>query len=213
MKAVIMAGGEGSRLRPLTCNIPKPMARLCGKPIIEYIFELLLRNEITDACVTLGYLPDIICEKYPDGKYKQLNLKFITEEKPLGTAGSVKNAAKDFKEPFLVISGDAMCDYNIDKVLKYHDSIDAAVTIVAATVEDPREYGLIKTDEENRVTGFIEKPAWGQATTDLANTGIYIINPEYLSLIPDDEKFDFAKDLFPIMLERDIPIYCYHATG
>jgi len=213
MKAVIMAGGEGSRLRPLTCNIPKPMARLCGKPIMEYIFELLLRNEVTDASVTLGYLPDIICEKYPDGKYKQLNLKFITEEKPLGTAGSVKNAARDFTEPFLVISGDAMCDYNLDKVLKYHESIGAAATIVAATVEDPREYGLIKTDAENRVTGFIEKPAWGQATTDLANTGIYIINPDCLSLIPDDEKFDFAKDFFPIMLQRDMPLYCYHATG
>lgn len=213
MKAVIMAGGEGSRLRPLTCNIPKPMAKICGKPIIEYIFELLLRNGVTEAVVTLGYLPEVISQRYPENYYKQLKLGFITEDMPLGTAGSVKNAAKDFKEPFLVISGDAMCDYNLEKVLKFHNSIDSMATIVCANVEDPREYGLVKADEENKVFGFIEKPAWGQATTTRANTGIYILDPECLSLIPDDEKFDFAKDLFPIMMQKNMPLYCYIAKG
>jgi len=212
MKAVIMAGGEGSRLRPLTCSLPKPMARLCGKPIIEYIFELLLRNGIEEAAVTLGYLPDLIEEPYREG-FGRLKLTFLREERPLGTAGSVKNAARGWKEPFLVISGDAMCDYRLSGVIDYHRAAGAAATIVAAEVEDPREYGLLKLDHENRVTGFIEKPAWGQAVTNLANTGIYLLNAECLELIPEDEPFDFAKDLFPRMLAQGMPVYAYHATG
>lgn len=122
LKAVVMAGGEGSRLRPLTCNLPKPMARLCGKPIIEYIFELLIRCGVSEAVVTLGYLPAVITDRFESGEYNGLKLKFVTEEKPLGTAGSVKNAMKDYTsdEPFFVISGDAMCDFELDKALEAH---------------------------------------------------------------------------------------------
>lgn len=211
MKAVIMAGGEGSRLRPLTCTLPKPMARILGKPIIEYIFDVLSASGIDEAAVTLGYLPHIIENHYESG-YKNIKLDFIRDEEPLGTAGSVKNAASGFKEPFVVISGDALCDFDIEKITAYHNAVGAAVTIVAANADDPREYGVVKVDKENRVTGFIEKPSWSQAVSNLANTGVYIINPECLELIPNGKRFDFAADLFPLMLKKNMPIYCYHTA-
>lgn len=212
LKAVIMAGGEGRRLRPLTCTLPKPMARIFGKPIIEYIFDLLRKNGVVHASVTLGYMPHVI-ENYFESGYKDMKLKFIKEDVPLGTAGSVKNAAADFKEPFIVISGDAVCDFDFEKIMLFHKASNAKITIVAADAEDPREYGIIKVGEHNRVVGFIEKPSWSQAVSSLANTGVYIINPECLELIPNGKKYDFASDLFPLMLERDMPIFCYHTDS
>ena len=209
MKAVIMAGGEGKRLRPLTCTVPKPMAKILGKPIIEYIFDLLCANGVTHAAVTLGYLPHMIENQYENG-YKNLALDFVREDEPLGTAGSVKNAASDFDEPFIVISGDAMCNFDLKKIMDYHKASGAKVTVVATHETDPREYGVIKVGKENRVTGFVEKPSWNQAVSNLTNTGVYIINPECLELIPKGKPYDFAADLFRLLLERDMPIYCYH---
>lgn len=212
MKAVIMAGGEGRRLRPLTCTVPKPMARLLGKPIIEHIFDLLCRNGVSHAAVTLGYMPHAVEKSYEYG-YKNLSLDFLKEDEPLGTAGSVKKAAADFKEPFVVISGDAVCDFDLEKIMLFHKSSNAKITIVAVEASDPREYGVIKVGEHNRVMGFVEKPSWNQAVSNLANTGVYIINPECLELIPNGKKYDFASDLFPLMLERDMPIFCYHTDS
>ncbi len=211
MKAVIMAGGEGRRLRPLTCTLPKPMAKILGKPMIEYVFDSLISGGVTEAAVTLGYLPHAVEEHYEQG-YKNLKLSFVREETPLGTAGGVKNAAADFKEPFVVISGDALCDFDIEKIMAYHKASGAMITVVAADAEDPREFGIVKVGGENRVEGFVEKPSWSQAVCNLANTGVYIVNPECLKLIPKDKPYDFAADLFPLMLERDMPVYCYH-TG
>ncbi len=212
MKAVIMAGGEGKRLRPLTCTLPKPMAKILGKPVIEYIFDLLHMNGVTQAAVTLGYMPHVIEKNYEYG-YKNLKLNFIREDEPLGTAGSVKNAASGFEEPFIVISGDAFCDFDLEKIMLFHIASNAKITIVATDAPDPREYGVIKVGEHNRVVGFIEKPSWNQAISSLANTGVYIINPECLDLIPNGKKYDFASDLFPLMLERDMPIFCYRTDG
>ncbi len=211
MKAVIMAGGEGRRLRPLTCTLPKPMAKILGKPIIEYIFDLLCAGGVKHAAVTLGYLPHMIEESYEYG-YKGLELDFIREDEPLGTAGSVRNAANDFKEPFFVISGDALCNFDLGKIMAYHKASGAAVTVVAVEASDPREYGVVRVDKENRVTGFIEKPSWSQAVSNLANTGVYVISPKCLELIPKGKPYDFAADLFPLMLEREMPIYCYHTS-
>lgn len=209
MKAVIMAGGEGKRLRPLTCTLPKPMAKILGKPMIEYIFDLLCANGVTYAAVTLGYLPHMIESHYENG-YKNLTLDFIREDEPLGTAGGVKNAATGFDEPFIVISGDALCNFDLRKIMDYHRARGAAVTVVATAETDPREYGIIKVDKENRIVGFVEKPSWNQAVSSLANTGVYIINPECLDLVPTGKSYDFAADLFRVMLEKDMPIYCYH---
>ncbi len=209
MKAVIMAGGEGRRLRPLTCTLPKPMAKILGKPIIEYIFDLLCAGGVTRAAVTLGYLPHMIENAYENG-YKNLALDFVREDEPLGTAGSVKNAASGFDEPFFVVSGDALCNFDLKKIMAYHKASGAKVTVVATSEADPREYGIIKVDRENRVVGFVEKPSWNQAVSNLANTGVYVINPECLELIPKGRPYDFAADLFREMLEKDMPIYCYH---
>lgn len=211
MKAVIMAGGEGRRLRPLTCTLPKPMAKILGKPIIEYLFDMLCASGVNHAAVTLGYLPHVIEENYENG-YKNLKLDFFREDEPLGTAGCVKNAASNFKEPFFVVSGDALCNFDLKKIMTYHKASGAAVTVVAVEAADPREYGVVKVDKENRIVGFIEKPSWSQAVSNLANTGVYVINPECLELIPKGRFYDFASDLFPLMLEREMPIYCYHTS-
>lgn len=213
MKAVVMAGGKGTRLRPLTCDTPKPLVPLCGKPVLEYIFDLLIRNGVQEACVTLGYLGHKIEERYADGKYKSLQVTFSREDTPLGTAGSVRAAAKDWQEPFFVVSGDAVCDFELEKVMLYHKAAHSKITIVGCCVEDPREYGLIEKDDAGNVLRFIEKPAWGQATTDLANTGIYIVEPECLQQIPENTPYDFAKDLFPKLLRQKGSLNCYHAEG
>ena len=212
MKAVVMAGGEGSRLRPLTCNIPKPMARILGRPILGYIFEALDSGGVTQANVTLGYLPHIIEDEFGE-KFGNMKLKFIREDEPLGTAGGVKAAAEGFDEPFFVVSGDALCDFDFAKIMDYHKASGAKITIVATKKSDPREFGVVKVGKENRIYGFIEKPSWSQAVSNLANTGVYVVNPECLSLIPKNKKYDFARDLFPLMLERDMPIYCYNTDS
>jgi mannose-1-phosphate guanylyltransferase/phosphomannomutase len=203
-----MAGGEGSRLRPLTCNLPKPLARLCGKPVLEHIFDLLLRHGFDHASLSLGYLGGMIAEQYEAGAYHGLALDFVTEEHPLGTAGGVALAAKSWEEPFLVVSGDAMCDLDLSEAWRFHAQTGAAVTILGCEVEDPREYGLMQTAPDGRVLGFVEKPAWGQVTTSTANTGVYILRQDCLRLIPEGKHFDFAKDLFPLLLERGESIYC-----
>ncbi len=213
MKAVIMAGGQGTRLRPLTCDIPKPMARLCGRPILEYILDLLCSHGVTHGYLTLRYLPNIIRSHFPEGRYKTMSLSFVEEDKPLGTAGSVKNAAGDIDEDFIVISGDAMTDLDLSAAMATHKKNKAAATIVVCSVPDPREYGLVDFDENGRVTGFIEKPSFAQAVTDTANTGIYILSPKALEYIPENRPFDFAKDLFPLLLSRDEPLFVHEAKG
>ncbi|MCL2530823.1 MAG: sugar phosphate nucleotidyltransferase [Oscillospiraceae bacterium] len=213
MKAVIMAGGEGSRLRPLTCNMPKPLARLCGKPVLEYIFDLLLLHGVREACVSLGYLAEQIEQRYPNGQYDGLPLSFVKEESPLGTAGGVALCARNWGDDFLVISGDAMCDLDLSEAIARHKSSGAAVTILGVEVEDPREYGLMQLDENGDVVGFVEKPAWGQVTTNLANTGIYILRADIMSLVPAQGKYDFAQDLFPALLAKGERIACCNSTG
>ncbi|MCR4924923.1 MAG: NTP transferase domain-containing protein [Clostridiales bacterium] len=215
IKAVILAGGQGSRLRPLTCDIPKPMVRLCSKPTLEYIMSLLIENGIDEAVVTLGYMPEKITEHFSDNRYLDLKLSFVEEKIPLGTAGGVKNAVKDFEEneTFVVISGDAVCDYDIAEAVRFHRKNNADATIVLAKVDDPREYGLVSCNSDGRVKGFIEKPSWEQALCKTANTGIYIIKKSCLSLFNDGEEFDFAKDLFPLMLKKDMNIFGFVADG
>lgn len=213
MKAVIMAGGEGTRLRPLTCDLPKPMARLCGRPAIEHIVDLLSRNGVDEAAVTLRYLPEAIKDNFPDGEYSGVKLKFVEENEPLGTAGGVVHAAKDFNDDFIVISGDAMCDFNLKAAMDFHREKGADATLVLSHVADPREYGLVVTEPSGAVKGFIEKPGWAQAVTDAVNTGIYIISKNVLSMIPNGQAYDFAKDLFPLMLARNMKLFGFEADG
>ena len=215
MQAIIMAGGEGSRLRPLTCDIPKPMTRLCGRPVLEYILDLLDAHEIREAAITMQYLPGAITAHFEE-RYKGLRLRFVEEEKPLGTAGCVRFAAgkaADNREEILVISGDALTSVDLTAAREFHRQKGAAVTLVVTHVEDPREYGLVEYAPDGRVTGFLEKPGWAQVVTDAANTGIYILSPEVLDHIPAGRPFDFAKDLFPQLLRDGMPLYAYETEA
>ena len=213
MKAIIMAGGSGTRLRPLTCGQPKPMLRILDRPVMEYIINLLKRHDITDISVTLQYLPDNIQEFFGDGSAYGVKLHYFVEESPLGTAGSVKNAAGNQKGDFLVISGDCMTDIDLSAAIAYHKQKKAMATLVLSEVEQPLEYGVVMCDGEGRIQRFIEKPGWSEVCGNTVNTGIYLLSAGALSFIPDNTPFDFSKDLFPLLKERDKPLYGYTAHG
>lgn len=213
MKAVIMAGGEGTRLRPITCNMPKPLVPLCTKPVLSYILELLAEHGCTDATLTLMYLGRSIEAYYDGDSYQGISLHYSYEDTPLGTAGSVKNAVPAAAEPFLIISGDAMCDFDLTAAMAYHKQKGAAATLIVKKVTDPREYGLVNLGQDGRIAGFVEKPPLSHCITDLANTGVYILSPEVLDLIPPGKKVDFAGDVFPAMLEKGMPLFAYEDRG
>ncbi|MCR4435580.1 MAG: mannose-1-phosphate guanyltransferase [Clostridiales bacterium] len=207
MKAVIMAGGEGTRLRPLTCERPKPMVPVVNKPVMEHIIELLKKYSLTDIAVTLQYMPELIKEYFNDGSDFGVHLKYFTEKKPLGTAGSVKNAEEFLDDTFLVISGDALTDIDLSKAIEFHFSKGSMATLVLKKVDVPLEYGVVVTDNEGSINRFLEKPSWGEVFSDTVNTGIYILSPEVLNYYKKNEMFDFAKDLFPILLKEKRPMY------
>lgn len=213
MKAVILAGGFGTRLRPLTCTCPKPMAKLCGRPVLSYILDLLRANGIDEVVVTAAYMPEQITAFLADSAPKSMQVRTVIEEQPIGTAGSVRAAVGDSTEPILVISGDCICDFDLAEAIRAHRQSGAAATLLCTKVSDPREYGLVQTDADGRVVGFCEKPDWGAVSTDKANTGIYILEPEALRLIPTGKAYDFSKDLFPLLLQKKMPIYAHFATG
>ncbi len=216
MKAVILAGGEGVRLRPLTCNLPKPLVPICGKPVLFYILDLLERNGCDEAVIALRYKASAIEKLIEEGRYKRMTVSFSREESPLGTAGCVKKAADNFgrafKDDFIVISGDAVCDFGLEKAFLYHKSRNSAATIITKQVDDPREYGLILGDNGS-VSGFTEKPSFMNCRSDMANTGIYILSPSVLSLIPPEKKWDFAGNVFPEMLNKKLPLCYYEENG
>lgn len=207
MKAVIMAGGEGSRLRPLTCDRPKPMVPVMNRPLMEYSVELLQKHGFCEIAVTLQYLPEQIKNHFGDGSRFGVKLHYFVEEEPLGTAGSVKNAAEMLDETFIVISGDALTDFDLTEALHFHRIRGAAATLVLKSVENPLEYGVVMIDPGGRINRFLEKPGWGEVFSDTVNTGIYILEPEVLSLIETGRMFDFSKDLFPRLLENKEPLF------
>jgi mannose-1-phosphate guanylyltransferase/phosphomannomutase len=213
MQAVVMAGGEGTRLRPLTSNQPKPMVPIVGKPCMEHILELLREHGFEDVIVTLAFMPQAIRSYFGDGESLGLRMDYSIEESPLGTAGSVRLASPRLEDTFLVISGDALCDINLTKLIEFHREREAAVTIGLVSVENPLEFGIVVTDEDGRVERFLEKPSWGQVFSDTINTGIYVLEPEMLKHVPAEQPFDFSKELFPLLLEMGRPIYGYVCDG
>ena len=214
MRAVVMAGGEGSRLRPLTINRPKPMVSIVDRPCLGHIFELLKRHGITDAFVTLQYLASVIQDAYGDGGSVGMRLRYSIEETPLGTGGSVRQIGDALgTEPFLVISGDALTDIDLSAVIAFHRERNAAVTLCLKHVADPLEYGVVITNGEGRITKFLEKPSWGEVFSDTINTGIYVIDPRVLQRYEVGASFDFSKDLFPQLLAEGEPMYGYVADG
>ncbi|HET7127903.1 MAG TPA: sugar phosphate nucleotidyltransferase [Gaiellaceae bacterium] len=213
MKAVVMAGGEGTRLRPLTSNQPKPMVPIVGKPCMEHILELLRTHGFEDVVVTVAFLPQAIRSYFGDGTSLGLNIQYSVEESPLGTAGSVRLASDALDDTFLVISGDALCDIDLRQIVDFHKEKGAAVTIGLKSVENPLEFGIVVTDEDGKVERFLEKPSWGQVFSDTINTGIYVLEPEVLKHVPTDRPYDFSKELFPLLLEMGRPIYGYVCEG
>ncbi len=202
MKAVVMAGGEGSRLRPLTSRRPKPLVPVVGRPCLEHVLRLLRRHGITDVVITLQYLGASIRNYFGDGQELGMHLEYAVEDRPLGTAGSVKNAAGLLDGTFLVISGDALTDIDLSQAIAFHQERRSHATIILSRVANPLEYGVVVTASDGRIERFLEKPSWGEVFSDQVNTGIYVIDPGVLEYIPADQPCDWSQDVFPEMLRR-----------
>ncbi len=209
MKAVIMAGGEGTRLRPLTSLLPKPMVPIVNQPVMEHIVGLVKHHGIDGVVATLAFMPQFIQDYFGDGDEWGMSIEYAIEETPLGTAGSVRNAEKLLPrdEPFIVISGDALTDIDLTELVEFHKRKGGAVTIALKAVDDPLEFGVVVTDSDGRVERFLEKPTWGQVFSDQINTGIYVIEPWVLDEIPADRPYDFSSELFPSLMEKGHAIY------
>ncbi len=207
MKAVVMAGGQGTRLRPLTSNQPKPMVPIVNKPCIQHILELVQRHGINEAVMTLAFLPRLIRNHFGDGSSLGMHIDYTVEETPAGTAGSIRLAKDLLDETFLVISGDALTDFDLTKVINFHKEREAMVTIALTSVENPLEFGVVIVDDQGRIQRFLEKPGWGQVFSDTVNTGIYVLEPEIFDHIPEGQPYDFSHDLFPKLFEMKKPLY------
>ena len=203
MKAILLAGGQGTRLKAVTGDLPKPLVPLLGRPLAEHILRLLQKHGFTEVCAALRYRPEDVMEALGDGSALGIRLEYRVEERELGTAGAVKNCA-DFigDEDVLVISGDAACDLDLGELMRRHREANAAVTLALHRDAAPLRYGLAVTDGKGAIRAFVEKPSWPRVVTDLVNTGIYVLSPRALAAVPEGQAFDFGKDLFPLLLQK-----------
>jgi mannose-1-phosphate guanylyltransferase/phosphomannomutase len=214
MKAVIMAGGSGTRLRPLTCNLPKPMVPVGNKPMAEHVVNLLKKHDFRDIIFALHYLPDAIRDHFADGSEFGANISYSIEEgKPLGTAGCVKMVQDHLDSTFVVISGDSLTDIDLSAALKFHKEKKSKATLILKRVENPLDYGVVICDNDQRIQRFVEKPGASEIFSDTVNTGTYILEPEVLLYIVMGREQDFSNDLFPLLLLRNEPMYGYVADG
>lgn len=214
MRAVLMAGGSGTRLRPLTCDLPKPMVPILNRPIAEHIINLLKRHHITEVIATLHYLPDVMRDYFQDGSDFGVQMTYaVEEEQPLGTAGCVKNIADLLDDTFIVISGDSITDFDLSAAIEFHRRNQSKATLILTRVPNPVEFGVVITDKEQRIARFLEKPSTSEIFSDTVNTGTYILEPEILQYLPANEESDFSQDLFPLLLQRGEPMYGYIAEG
>ncbi|MHB8681110.1 MAG: sugar phosphate nucleotidyltransferase [Acidimicrobiales bacterium] len=213
MKAVIMAGGEGTRLRPLTSNQPKPMLPMANRPMMEHVVALLRRHGFEEIVVTVAFMANAIRSYFDDGSEFGVRMVYATEETPLGTAGSVRNAREQLGERFLVISGDVLTDIDLGAVVRYHEAKGALATVALKAVEDPLEFGIVITRDDGSIERFLEKPTWGQVFSDTINTGIYVLEPEVFDYIAEGRSVDFSEEVFPGILRDGKPLYGYVADG
>ena len=216
MKAVLLAGGTETNLRPLTCDIPKPMIRLCGRPVIQYMVELLERHGCREMAVSVYYLPEKVRE-WTRMCPRSIPLEICEAEKPMGTAGSVRQAIRGWYprlgEELVVADSQVLTDVDIGAALTFHRETGAAVTLVICRVNNSRDYTPVDTDEEGRVTGFSETAVWNREGREIGDTGIYILSPEVFPYIPDSTASDFLRDVFPQLLKDGLPIFAYEDTG
>jgi len=213
MKAVVLAGGHGTRLRPLTYTTPKPMLPLAGKPVLHHIIESLASQGFDDIVVTTNYLRERIMDYLGDGSQFGVKLIYPKEEKPLGTAGSVKNAAKYLNETFAVIQGDNITDIKFKELLHFHEQRGGIGTIALVPKENPKQFGIAELDPNNQIIKFKEKPRCDERFSNLVNTGLYVLEPEILDYAPSGLACDFAEDVFPTLLRLKRRIYGYPAQG
>ncbi|MHA1379214.1 MAG: sugar phosphate nucleotidyltransferase [Candidatus Helarchaeota archaeon] len=209
MKAVILAGGKGTRLRPLTSNIPKPLAPIVNTPMIVHTINLLKKHGFNDIIITIGYLGNQIEDLLGSGEDLGVRISYFKEKRPLGTAGSLKFLEDRLQETFIVISSDIITDLNLKEMYDYHKKKKSTATIALTTAEIPVAYGIVVTDDRNKITKFLEKPGWSQIFSDKINAGIYILEPEVIKFIHKGDKFDFSHQLFPRLLADDYPMYGY----
>jgi len=212
-KAIIMAGGFGTRLRPLTMNLPKPLVPMMQRPMMHHIANLLKKYGVKEITSMLYYQPESIREYFGDGKKFGYKMHYILSDADYGTAGSVRNAYDFVDGRFVVISGDVLTDFDLSKAIEFHVKKGALATMVLTHVKNPLQFGVVITDKDGKITRFLEKPTWGEVFSDTINTGIYILEKEVMDLIPYKEDYDFSKDLFPKMLKEDMPLYGFIADG
>ena len=209
-----MAGGEGTRLRPMTTSLPKPLLPVVNRPIMEHVLRLLRRHGFDETVVTVQFMAGLVRNYFGDGDELGMHLSYAAEETPLGTAGSVKNAEAALRDDtFLVISGDALTDIDLRAVVAAHRARGALVTVCLTRVPDPVEFGIVITDEQQRIERFLEKPSWGQVFSDTVNTGIYVMEPEVFSYVTAGEAVDWSGDVFPALLAAGAPVFGYVADG
>ena len=213
MKAIILVGGEATRLRPLTCNIPKALVPVLNTPFLEHVIRHLGQHQIKDIVLALGHLAQPIKSYFGDGSRLGVRLYYSIEDTPLGTGGAVKNAERYLDETFVMLNGDILTDLDITAMTGFHRERKAKITIAGTRVDDPTAYGLIETDARGMITRFLEKPGQNEITTNMINAGTCIMEPDILTYIPPRVKFSIERELFSLLPKQELPAYCYDYSG
>ncbi len=213
MKAVILVGGEATRLRPLTYNIAKAMVPVLNRPFLEHVIGYLNSHQVEEIILTQNRSAPPLRDNFQDGSHFGVKLNYAIEAVPLDTAGAVKNAEQYLDKAFMVLNGDVFTDLDVTAMIAFHREKRAKATIALTPVNDPTRYGLIETDAQGRVTRFLEKPSPEQITTNMINAGTYILEPDVLDRIPPQTKFSFERGLFPLLLDQGEPVYAYPSTA
>ncbi|WOE69197.1 sugar phosphate nucleotidyltransferase [Hydrogenimonas thermophila] len=213
IKAVMMAGGFGTRIQPLTNSVPKPMLSIMNLPMMEHTLNRLIETGIDDIVILLYFKPEIIKEYFQDGSKWGVKIQYVVPDDDYGTAGAVGFGREFLDTTFMIVSGDLVTDFDFREILDYHEERDSKLTITLTSVENPLQFGVVIANEDGKIEKFLEKPSWGEVFSDTINTGIYVIEPEILDYIPVGESFDFAKDLFPLLMKESVDLLGYNATG
>jgi len=213
MKAVILVGGQATRLRPLTENTPKAMVPVLNAPFLEHVFRHLHRHRVTEIVLAQHHLAGPIESNLGDGSRFGVKVTYVIEDSPRGTAGAIRNVAEHIDETFVALNGDVFADLNISAMLDLHRHRGAVATIALTPVEDPTAYGLIETDVSGRVTRFLEKPDWSEVTTNMINAGTYVLEPEVLARIPPEKQVSIERETFPSLVGAGEPVYAYPSSG
>ena len=207
MKAVVMAGGFGTRIQPLTNSVPKPMLPVANIPMMQHIIEKLRDVNIKDIVILLYFKPEIIKDHFGNGSAFGVNIEYVLPDDDYGTAGAVKKAEPFLNETFMIVSGDLVTDFDFQKIIDFHKQKSSKLTITLTSVVDPLQFGVVITDEEGKIQKFLEKPSWGEVFSDTINTGIYILEPEILTRISEGEKYELGKNLFPSLMDEKITLW------